>query len=88
MKYWASIAGYCVLAAPMIFNVKNAAYKSAEENTRDYIRNSQYLQQLSTAVGQLVLVGNSLTTIAGYTSRVSELGTRPPLMPPTLISFR
>jgi len=73
VKYWASIAGYCVLAAPMVFNVKNAAFKTAEENTRDYIRNSQYLQQLSTAVGQLVLVGNSLTTIAGYTSRVSEL---------------
>lgn len=29
--------------------------------------------QLSTAVGDLVMVGNKLTSIAGYTSRVSEL---------------
>jgi ABC-type uncharacterized transport system fused permease/ATPase subunit len=73
VKYWASIAGYSVLAAPMIFNVKGSALKSAEELTKDYIRNSQYLSQLSQAVGQLVLIGNNLTTIAGYTSRVSEL---------------
>jgi ATP-binding cassette subfamily D (ALD) protein 3 len=57
----------------MIFNVKGSALKSAEELTKDYIRNSQYLSQLSQAVGQLVLIGNNLTTIAGYTSRVSEL---------------
>jgi hypothetical protein len=66
VKYWASIAGYSVLAAPFIFNVKGAASKSTDENTRDYIKNSQYLSQLAQAVGQLVLVGNNLTTIAGY----------------------
>lgn len=73
VKYWASIAGYGVLSAPFIWNIGNARDKTAEVLTREYIRNSQYLNKLSTAVGDLVLVGNKVTTIAGYTSRVSEL---------------
>lgn len=73
VKYWASIAGYGTLSAPLIFNLKGAREKSSAILTRDYIRNSQYLGKLSTAVGDLVLVGNKLTSIAGYTSRVTEL---------------
>ena len=46
---------------------------STADLTRDYIRNSQYLGQLSTAVAALVMTGNKLVSIAGYTSRVSEL---------------
>jgi len=71
VKYYASIAGYCTLLSPFIF-AKNTGSTTAEL-TRDYIRNSQYLGQLSTAVAALVMVGNKLTSIAGYTSRVSEL---------------
>lgn len=73
VKYWASIAGYGVLSAPLIFNLKDARQKSSAVLTRDYIRNSQYLGKLSAAVGDLVLVGNKLTSIAGYTARVTEL---------------
>jgi len=73
VKYYASIAGYCTLLAPFIFSKDGAKGLSTAELTKDYIRNSQYLGQLSTAVGQLVMVGNKLTSIAGYTSRVSEL---------------
>ena len=73
VKYWASIAGYGVLSAPFIWNIDGARDKTADVLTREYIRNSQYLSKLSTAVGDLVLVGNKITTIAGYTSRVSEL---------------
>jgi len=73
VKYWASIAGYGTLSAPLIFNTKGARSKSSAVLTRDYIRNSQYLGKLSKAVGDLVLVGNKLTSIAGYTARVSEL---------------
>src|SRR5690606_25593997 len=47
--------------------------KSVEVLTRDYIRNSQYLSKLTNAVGDLVLIGNKITNIAGYTSRVWEL---------------
>jgi ABC-type uncharacterized transport system fused permease/ATPase subunit len=73
VKYWASIAGYGVLTAPFVWNIDDARNKTADVLTREYIRNIQYLNKLSTAVGDLVLVGNKVTTIAGYTSRVSEL---------------
>jgi len=71
IKYYASIAGYCTLLSPFILNMNSQATTS--ELTRDYIRTSQYLGQLSTAVAALVMTGNKLTSIAGYTSRVSEL---------------
>jgi ABC-type uncharacterized transport system fused permease/ATPase subunit len=73
VKYWASIAGYATLSAPLIWNIKGSREKDAQILTRDYIRNSQFLGKLTEAVGDLVLVGNKITTIAGYTSRVSEL---------------
>jgi len=71
MKYWASIVGYAVMASPMIFNMNTG--RTATELTNDYIRNSSYLMGLAAAVGQLVLVGNKITSLAGNTSRVSEL---------------
>ena len=41
VKYYASIAGYCTLLSPFIFNKNKGA--STSELTKDYIRNSQYL---------------------------------------------
>jgi len=73
VKYWASIIGYIVLASPLLLGLERTKAKGSEELTRDYIRNTQYLTNLAKAVGQLVLVGNKLTNIAGYTARVSEL---------------
>jgi len=73
IKYNASVAGYIVLAAPLVFGNEKQRGASTADLTRDYIRNSQYLSSLSQAVGDLVLVSNKLTSIAGYTSRVSEL---------------
>eukprot|EP01116_Phalansterium_solitarium_P019780 TRINITY_DN5655_c0_g1_i2.p1 TRINITY_DN5655_c0_g1~~TRINITY_DN5655_c0_g1_i2.p1 ORF type:complete len:522 (+),score=122.56 TRINITY_DN5655_c0_g1_i2:114-1679(+) len=68
VKYWASIVGYAVVGYS--FYVK----KGADNNlTNDYIRNISYLTALATAVGQLVMVGNNLMHLTGYTSRVSEL---------------
>ena len=64
-------AGYATLLSPFILHLNSES--TTADLTRDYIRNSQYLGQLSTAVGQLVMVGNKLNSIAGYTSRVSEL---------------
>lgn len=72
-KYWSSIVGYATLLSPFIFMKPGSENASTADLTRDYIRNSSYLGQLATAVGQLVTVGNKLTSIAGYTSRVSEL---------------
>jgi len=73
IKYNASVAGYFVLAAPLVFGNEKQRNLSTADLTRDYIRNSQYLSSLSQAVGDLVLVTNKLTSIAGYTARVSEL---------------
>lgn len=73
VKYWASIVGYLVLASPLLLNLAGSEKKTSVDLTRDYIRNTQYLTNLAQAVGKLVLVGNKLTTIAGYTHRVSEL---------------
>eukprot|EP01012_Entosiphon_sulcatum_P020984 TRINITY_DN2580_c0_g1_i1.p1 TRINITY_DN2580_c0_g1~~TRINITY_DN2580_c0_g1_i1.p1 ORF type:complete len:727 (-),score=112.11 TRINITY_DN2580_c0_g1_i1:15-2195(-) len=73
VKYWASLAGYFVVASPFLLNLEHSRDQTTEQITRDYILNTQYLQGLSLAVGQLVLVGNKLTAIAGYTHRVSEL---------------
>eukprot|EP01126_Amoeba_proteus_P025979 TRINITY_DN2579_c0_g1_i1.p1 TRINITY_DN2579_c0_g1~~TRINITY_DN2579_c0_g1_i1.p1 ORF type:complete len:728 (+),score=116.45 TRINITY_DN2579_c0_g1_i1:75-2186(+) len=73
VKYYASVAGYIALASPLIFGNERQRNASTADLTRDYIRNSQYLTNLAGAVGDIVLVGNKLTSIAGYTSRVSEL---------------
>lgn len=66
VKYYASVAGYAVLASPMLFGNAAQQGKTTSELTRDYIRNSQYLGNLAGAVGDLVLVGNKLTSIAGF----------------------
>jgi ABC-type uncharacterized transport system fused permease/ATPase subunit len=71
IKYWATIAGYFVMWVPIIVNV--GSDKSVADLTRDYARISRYLENLSNAVGQLVLVINKLATISGHTKRVSEL---------------
>eukprot|EP01114_Cavostelium_apophysatum_P013429 TRINITY_DN3254_c0_g1_i1.p1 TRINITY_DN3254_c0_g1~~TRINITY_DN3254_c0_g1_i1.p1 ORF type:complete len:733 (+),score=209.45 TRINITY_DN3254_c0_g1_i1:91-2289(+) len=73
VKYWASIIGYAVMASPLILGTKRAGVTDATILTNDYIRNSSYLMGLATAVGQIVLIGNKVTSLAGYTSRVSEL---------------
>jgi ATP-binding cassette subfamily D (ALD) protein 3 len=69
VKYWASIIGYFAVMATFALQPK----KAKSEFTKDYIRNISYLTSLTVAVGQLVLVGNNFTHLAGYTSRVSEL---------------
>eukprot|EP00817_Percolomonadidae_sp_ATCC50343_P000501 CAMPEP_0117424876 /NCGR_PEP_ID=MMETSP0758-20121206/5232_1 /TAXON_ID=63605 /ORGANISM="Percolomonas cosmopolitus, Strain AE-1 (ATCC 50343)" /LENGTH=524 /DNA_ID=CAMNT_0005208967 /DNA_START=250 /DNA_END=1821 /DNA_ORIENTATION=- len=73
VKYWASIAGYGTMMAPMFFGISKYAGKSTQEMTRDYILTSRYLGGLADAVGELVMAGNKLMRISGYTSRVCEL---------------
>eukprot|EP00667_Euglena_gracilis_P003393 EG_transcript_3397 len=73
VKYWTTITGYCAVMSPFILDLPHVRNKKTEEITRDYILNTQYLMALSQAVGQLVLVGNKVNVIAGYTKRVSEL---------------
>ena len=61
VKYWASICGYLVLSSPFLLNLASSQSKTTADLTRDYIRNSQYLTNLSKAVGQLVLIGMHFT---------------------------
>jgi ABC-type uncharacterized transport system fused permease/ATPase subunit len=72
VKYWASITGYLAVVYSFVFIPENAAL-STEELTRNYVLSSQFLGGLTSAIGELVLMGNKLTKIAGYTARVSEL---------------
>eukprot|EP00884_Botryococcus_braunii_P014828 jgi/Botrbrau1/23346/Bobra.0051s0006.2 len=70
VKYFASVVALLVYAAPVYLNDKK---RSMEESTQDYIRAMRLLQNTSKGVGDLVLVYKRVTTLAGYTSRVSEL---------------
>eukprot|EP01132_Coremiostelium_polycephalum_P005701 gene5701-7095_t len=73
VKYCASIVGYGCMVLPIYFGLKGSSGKDSTELTKDYIRNTQLMVALSQAIGQLVLLGNKVTLMAGYTSRVSEL---------------
>ncbi|GLJ12604.1 hypothetical protein SUGI_0194450 [Cryptomeria japonica] len=69
VKYLASIIGLCVFAAPFYF-VKESDSKLS---TEQYVRSIRLLMNTSNAIGQLVLIYKRVTTLAGHTSRVSEL---------------
>ncbi|KAH9320600.1 hypothetical protein KI387_015239 [Taxus chinensis] len=69
VKYLASIIGLCVFAAPFYFVKEPDSKLSAEE----YVRSIRLLMNTSNAIGQLVLIYKRVTTLAGFTSRVSEL---------------
>eukprot|EP00249_Psilotum_nudum_P009342 c21867_g1_i1 orf=307-2316(-) len=69
IKYTASIVGLCVFAAPFYYHKQ----KDSLLSTGEYIRTMRLLMNTSSAIGQLVLVYKRVTTLAGFTSRVSEL---------------
>eukprot|EP01095_Lingulamoeba_sp_RSL-Kostka_P002036 TRINITY_DN128_c0_g1_i1.p1 TRINITY_DN128_c0_g1~~TRINITY_DN128_c0_g1_i1.p1 ORF type:complete len:757 (-),score=284.55 TRINITY_DN128_c0_g1_i1:234-2504(-) len=71
IKYWATLAGYFVMWIPIWIN--SDPNKTTSDLTRDYARISRYLANVANAVGDLVLVINTLATISGRTRRVSEL---------------
>jgi hypothetical protein len=65
---------YLALVMPIAYPANEAmAARTTADLTRDYIRTSQYLTGLANAVGDLILSGNKLVNIAGYTARVAEL---------------
>lgn len=71
IKYWATIAGYMVMWIPILIGRDGS--KSTKELTRDQALISRYLSNVSLAVGDLVLVINTVANISGRTRRVSEL---------------
>jgi len=73
LKYFVSIVGYAVLIAPQVFNHKDHRSKSTQELTREAIKSMRYLNTAKEAGLDLVLSGNMIVDLVGYTARVSEL---------------
>jgi ATP-binding cassette subfamily D (ALD) protein 3 len=79
VRYGAAICAYSVLGLP-VFGPKREYYFAKIGNdpsaiTRDYIRNSSLLMNLTKAVGRLVASYKEMQQLAGFTSLVSELKT-------------
>jgi len=75
VKYWASIAGYVAVSMPFLLQLPHTATQTTADITRDYVSTSLYIGALGGAIGDLVLVGNKLGDLAGYTHRIWELVT-------------
>lgn len=78
-KYGANIVGYCLLAVP-VFTGDNKKYTNAESGaidasniTKDYIRNSAHLINLSKALGRIIVSYKEVQNLAGYTYLVRKL---------------
>ena len=76
-KYGANIVGYCLLAIP-VFGKRQAKYiasgKIDSSNiTRDFIRNSSHLLNLSKAIGRIIVSYKEMQNLAGYTYLVKKL---------------
>eukprot|EP00760_Papus_ankaliazontas_P007507 PhM_4_TR13361/c0_g1_i1/m.81873 len=71
VKYGSVLVGYAVCAMSMFS--KEAAQNDEATLTGLYMKNSQLLQNLARAVGQIIMTYKKLTALSGYTSRVGEL---------------
>jgi ATP-binding cassette subfamily D (ALD) protein 3 len=78
-KYGANIIGYCLLAIPA-FGKTKSKYTNVESGnvdasniTKDYIRNSANLLNLSKAIGRIIVSYKELQNLAGYTFLVRKL---------------
>ena len=78
VKYCATILAYALLSRPVFDPNYATEYMGANGSDptkimEDYSRNSNYLINLSQAIGRVILAGRDLTKFAGYTSRVADL---------------
>lgn len=76
-KYGANIIGYCLLAIP-VFGEQQSKYTQkgkvdASNITKDYIRNSSNLLNLSKAIGRIIVSYKEIQNLAGYTFLVRKL---------------
>ena len=63
VKYWASMAGYLSMFLPVILNFGTSQKKTTLDLTREYATNGRYLANVADAVGQLVLLGNRISSL-------------------------
>lgn len=76
IKYGATVVALAVYAAPVWAAQRAAGPGGARgqgEQTADYIRAMRLLNNTSRGIGDLVLAYKRVTSLAGHTSRVSEL---------------
>jgi len=77
VKYGVFIVGYSVLGLPVFGPGSDKYLKQIEDDsssiTRDYIRNSSLLINLSKAIGRIVISYKDIQNLAGYTSLIHEL---------------
>lgn len=76
VKYGATMVAYGILALP-VFGPRSGNYlqKIGDDTgniTRDYIKNSSYLINMSKAIGKLVVSYKDMQSLAGYTSLISD----------------
>jgi ABC-type uncharacterized transport system fused permease/ATPase subunit len=77
VKYGATLCGYCVLAIP-VFGAGSDDYLAKMKSdpsgiTRDYIRNSSLLINMSKAIGRIAISYKELQNLAGYTHLINEM---------------
>ncbi|KRX10502.1 P-loop containing nucleoside triphosphate hydrolase [Pseudocohnilembus persalinus] len=76
-KYGAIMVGYTIVGLPVFGPGKEDYLKRVGDDTsaitRDYVRNSNLLINLSKAVGRLVISYKEIQQLAGYTTLVSEM---------------
>lgn len=77
VKYGATLCGYAVLAIP-VFGAQSGQYLSKMQTdpsgiTRDYIRNSTLLINMSKAIGRIAISYKELQNLAGYTHLINEM---------------
>ena len=77
VKYGAVMVGYTVVGLPVFGPGSQEYLKSVGSDpsaiTRDYVRNSSMLINLSKAIGRTVISYKQVQSLAGYTSLVHEL---------------
>jgi ATP-binding cassette subfamily D (ALD) protein 3 len=77
VKYGAFMVGYTVVGLP-VFGPGSEEYLKSIKNdptkiTKDYVRNSSLLINLSKAIGRMVVSYKDLQNLAGYTTLISEM---------------
>lgn len=77
VKYGATLCGYGVLSIP-VFGAGSQEYlermkKDPSSITRDYIRNSSLLINMSKAIGRIAISYKELQNLAGYSHLINEM---------------
>ena len=77
VKYGAFMVGYTVVGLPVFGPGREEYLKSIKNDptkiTKDYVRNSSLLINLSKAIGRIVVSYKDLQNLAGYTTLISEM---------------